>query len=71
MLTIEYAENPVWNDSEHTSILLDVKFAEFETTLPFTAVPYDDMPYGVELYNNALAGQYGEIGAYVPPTPIE
>jgi len=25
------------------------------------------MPYGVELFNNAVAGNYGEIAPYVPP----
>ena len=72
MLTIESAKNPVWNDADHTSILLIVKFAEFEEEMPFTATPYDPMPYGVDLYNRALTGAFGEIGPYVSlPTATE
>jgi len=66
-MNIEYAKNPIWNDSENQSILLTVKFSEFNDELPFTATPYDDMPYGVELFDNAVAGVYGEISPYVPP----
>jgi hypothetical protein len=67
MLTIEYAKNPVWNNPEHDAIFLIVKFVEMADELPFTATPYDVEPYGVELYNNAVAGEYGEIAPYVPP----
>jgi len=69
MLTIEYANNPVYDNAEGTGISLMVKFEEFAEVLPFGATPYDPMPYGVELYNNALAGMYGPIAPYVPPEP--
>jgi hypothetical protein len=69
MLTIQYAKNPVWNDAEHTSVDLTVKFEEFNEELPFAATSYDPMPYGVELYNRAVANEFGEIAPYVaPPT---
>ena len=73
MLTIEYAKNPVWQNAEHNSIFLIVKFEEMLEELPFGATPFDPMPYGVELFNNAVAGQYGEISEYVPNayTPAE
>jgi len=67
MLTIEYAKDPVWNDAQHTAINLIVKFEEMADELPFLATPYDPMPYGVELFNNAVAGDYGTIAPYVPP----
>ena len=67
MLTIESATNPVYGNAEGTNITLQVKFAEFNEILPFGATSYDDMPYGVELYNRALAGEFGTIAAYVPP----
>ena len=69
MLTIEYAHSPVYDNAEGTNITLQVKFEEFAEELPFGATPYDPMPYGVELYNNALAGMYGPIAPYVPPPP--
>ena len=67
MLTIEYAKNCVWTNEEHTAINMIVKFVEIPEELPFLATPYDPMPYGVELFNNAVAGDYGPIAPYVPP----
>jgi hypothetical protein len=70
MLIIETASNPCWNDANKTSIQLTVKFTEFEEILPFTATPNDSMPYGVELYNRAVAGEFGEVAPYVAPPEV-
>jgi hypothetical protein len=67
MLTIEYAKDPVYSSPDLQTIELIVKFVEFSEEMPFGATPFDPMPYGVELYNNALAGNYGPIAPYVPP----
>jgi hypothetical protein len=64
MLTIESASDPFWNDAQHETIFLNVKFAEFNEIMPFTATPYDDMPYGVELFNRAKAGEFGEVRSF-------
>ena len=69
MLTIEYAKDCVWNNEAHTEINMIVKFVEMPEELPFLATSYDVEPYGVELFNNAVAGDYGTIAPYVPPTP--
>jgi hypothetical protein len=61
MFTIEYAKNPKYNDPSNTTVVLDVKFAEFNTELPFTANPNDVEAHGVELYNRAIAGEFGTI----------
>jgi hypothetical protein len=66
MLTIERAYNPVYLTEDGTSIDLMVKFVEMDTVLPFTATPIDPMPYGKQLYDNALMGEYGPIAPYVP-----
>jgi hypothetical protein len=72
MLTIQSATTPVYANAEGTAIDLQVKFAEFEQVLSFTATSYDTMPYGVELYNRALAGEFGAVAAYVPvPIPTQ
>jgi len=68
MFTIQYAKNPIWDNQEHTAITLIVKFEEIADELPFLATSHDPMPYGVELFNNAVAGNYGDIAPYVPPT---
>jgi hypothetical protein len=67
MLTIESATNPQYASAEGIHITLQVKFAEFDEIIPFGATPYDPHAYGVELYNRALAGEFGEIEPYVPP----
>ena len=67
MLTIESARDPVWSDAEGNGIVLFVKFAEFNEEHHFNATNFDCMPYGVELYNRAKSGEFGEIGPYVPP----
>lgn len=67
MLTIEYAKDPVYSNQEGTDISLTVKFYEFAEEVPFGANTWDPEPYGVELYNNAVAGMYGPIAPYVPP----
>lgn len=71
MLTIQYAKNCVWDNAEHTAINMIVKFEEIAEELPFLATPYDPMPYGVELFNNAVNGDYGTIDPYVPPPVTE
>ena len=67
MLTIESATNPVYSTNDGTCITLQVKFEEFEQIMPFGATPFDTMSYGVELYNRALSGEFGEIAPYVEP----
>lgn len=67
MFTIEYAKNPVYSCPNNSTIALTVKFAEIDEELPFGATPYDPMPYGVELYNRAVAGEFGPIAPFVEP----
>ena len=72
MLTIESATSPVYMNADGTSIDLQVKFAEFDEVLGFTATSYDTVPHGVELYNRAVAGEFGPIADYIPvPIPTE
>ena len=67
MLTIESVTNPIYTNEEKTCIFCEVKFAEFTEPHPFSATAWDHEPHGIEIYNNLKSGQYGEIGAYVPP----
>lgn len=72
MLTIQYAKDPVYSSEDGQIIDLAVKFVEFAEEMHFGATPYDPMPYGVELYNRAVAGEFGPIAPYVaPPSPEE
>jgi hypothetical protein len=67
MITLEYAKNPIWNNQEGTSILLTVKWKEFNEEHPFAATSYDTELHGRDLYNRAKAGEFGAIAPYVPP----
>lgn len=71
MITIEYAKNPVYINQEGTSIQLIVKFEEFNNEMPFAATTWDPEPWGIELYNRAIAGEFGPIAPYVPPPEPE
>jgi hypothetical protein len=65
MLTLEYAKTPVYGNTEGTSIVLTVKWQEFNREMPFTATSYDPMPHGVDIYNRAKTGEFGEVAPYV------
>jgi hypothetical protein len=67
MLTIVSAKNPAYATADGSCISLMVKFEEFEEELPFGATPHDPHPYGVELYNRALVGEFGPIAPFVEP----
>jgi hypothetical protein len=68
-MNIQSAHSPAYINAESTFISLVVKFEEFPTEIPFGASPNDVEPHGVTLFNNAVAGMYGDIAAYVPPPP--
>ncbi len=65
MFTVEYATNPVFGNAEGTCVVLQVKFREFNEVLPFGATSYDSMPHGVDIYNRAIAGEFGPIAPFV------
>lgn len=67
MFTLEYAKNPIWNNEEHTFIILTVKWEEFVEEMPFGASPRDPEAWGVDLYNRAVAGEFGEVAPFVKP----
>lgn len=69
--TINAVRNVKWSDKQHTTIDMEVDFDELdEVYVPFTASPNDSEPHGVLLYNNAINGEYGEIGDWVPPSDL-
>lgn len=60
---IKAAEKPIWANSEHSAINLQVHHAHFGV-IPFTASPSDCEKHGRDLYAAALAGEFGEIAEY-------
>ena len=60
--TITAAKDPVWVDSNHNRIDLQVNFAELEEEwLPYTADPLDVCEHSRTLYAKAVAGDYGQV----------
>ena len=60
-------KDPVWVDDTHSSIHLTVLFDGFNSEVPFIASPDDIEPHGIELFNRALADEFGTI---LPPVVI-
>ncbi|WP_338919205.1 phage tail assembly chaperone [Pseudomonas silesiensis] len=64
MLTVKSARAPRWNNAEHTSLNLQVTFAETAETLgemPFTASPEDNEAHGRDLFARAVALEFGPV----------
>lgn len=59
---IARARNPQWVDANHNMIDLEVDFAPLdEEWLPYTCSPTDVVDHSRELYQRALAGEFGPI----------
>ena len=71
-ITLIDARNPVWSNAEQTSITLECKFSHYAAMgmtendgyYPFTADKNDLELHGKRIYENAVNGDYGTIGAY-------
>ena len=62
--TVISAREPRWADQAHSAIVLRVVFEDTQDVygeMPFAASPDDPEPHGVDLYERALAGEFGEV----------
>ncbi|MEB2843815.1 hypothetical protein [Endobacterium cereale] len=69
--TLIEARNPRWINADLTIISLEVLFAELSHLgfLPFSCDANFDTDYGVDIFNRAVAGEFGEIAAFIPLPP--
>lgn len=67
MPTVENVIEPKYVNASGTAIDCKVKFTEFNDFVPFCATSYDVEPYGIQIYNNCVAGIYGPVAPFVPP----
>ncbi|NYT38856.1 hypothetical protein ERD78_18930 [Allopusillimonas soli] len=69
---MQYTEvsNLHYTASDGSLIGMDVFFVELGETVPFNACAADIEAHGVELYNRAVAGDFGPIAPFVAPAPI-
>jgi len=68
-------KNPQWANVEQTIINCEVNFNHLnDEFVPFTADPTDSMEYSKTIFDECVAGQYGEVTEYVapsiPPAPL-
>jgi hypothetical protein len=62
--------NLKWANQEHNLIDCEVTFDQIGN-VPFTATPNDTEEHGRDIYTRALAGEFGEIAEWTPPTTEE
>jgi len=67
MFTLEYAKDPIYNSDDGQQILLIIKWQEFQEEMPFNATVFDPEPWGVDLFNRAVAGEFGTVAPFVKP----
>jgi hypothetical protein len=70
-INLKSASNPKWVDEAHTSINLTVNFEEIGQDVPFHATPDDTEEHGRDIYARAIAGEFGVIAEWTPPTTDE
>ena len=64
--------NIKWANAEHTAIDCEVNFNHLpDEFVPFTANPTDVMEYSKTIFDECVAGQYGEIAEYIALPVIE
>lgn len=69
--TINSARNPKWANYGKRSIDLEVDFDELdEEYVPFNAHPDDIVSWGPELFNRAVAGEFGDIAEFEVPADV-
>lgn len=69
--TVNSARNPKWTNYNHTSIELEVDFDELdEEYVDFCAHPDDIVSWGPDLYNRAIAGEFGTIAEFEVPADV-
>lgn len=58
------AHSPKWIDSTHTAIDLFITFDELGE-VPFRATPNDIETHGVDIFNKAVAGDFGPVAEFI------
>ena len=69
--TVNSVRNVAWADFAQTAVDMEVDFDEQdEEFVAFTASPDDPESYGVDLYNRAIAGDFGPIADWPRPDNV-
>lgn len=65
---ISSPHHPVWANAERTHINITISIDGLNGEHLFTAGANDPESYGIELYEDIIAGVFGPIAEYVPPS---
>lgn len=57
-----------YSSPDNSSVDLEIEHPEYGW-IPFTATPDDTEQHGRDIYEAALAGEYGQVAPYVAPPP--
>lgn len=69
--TVNAVQNVRWEDQDQTMIYMEVDFDELdEVYVPFTAKASDGEAHCEILYQRAIDGDFGPIGAFQPPANV-
>jgi hypothetical protein len=68
-VTVVNITNPVFSSEDQKNIDCILTLSTFPTPIPFTASADDIEEHGRIIYQSIMSGNYGAIGAYVPPPP--
>lgn len=61
-------KNVKWFDAQKTQVAADVEFSHMPGEfIPFAAGKEYDYQHGIDFYDAAIAGEFGDIGDYVAP----
>lgn len=60
-IVVESVINPAYVNELGNAITCTVKFSTLPAPIPFTATSYDTQSYGVQIYNDCVAGVYGPV----------
>ncbi|MFB5948379.1 hypothetical protein [Klebsiella pasteurii] len=66
-MKISNINSPRYANADNTAITVNMDIDNIGEDIPFTATPDDSTDYGPDIYKRALAGEYGDIAAYIAP----
>jgi hypothetical protein len=59
----------IWANEQQTVFNCTVQFSEFAHEVPFGCAQFDDTPHAKEIWQRAIAGDFGPISDFVVPPP--
>jgi len=69
MITYTTVTNPRYANAARTAIDVIVFFPHLKDPVPFTAAQDDTEEHGREIFNRAIAGDFGAIAGHTPDPP--